>query len=362
MSKCDSSGISGVTTAMLFEASSRESVARRGSSMPAAWSPETSRTRRRGDCPGRYRRARIAPVRAGIEISRSLTLRALRSAIRRTAPCMSAARTTKASPVAYGRTISASPTSATTSASQRRRRTECMLHSVEGIRDLGFGIRNSRSRPLTIAIDGPSGAGKGTVARAVANELGYRHVDSGAMYRAVGWKALREGVPLDQDEAVAALAAASAIDITDEHVAINGIDVTRAIRTPEIDRAAAAVARLPKVRAVLVERQRRLGAGGAMVMQGRDIGTVVFPHADVKIYLDASPEERARRRAADPAHTGGPSAVSEVATLLTERDQIDRTRIASPLYAAADAIVVDTTGKPIEEVVREVLEVIRSQV
>ena len=112
---------------------------------------------------------------------------------------------------------------------------------------------------------------------------------------------------------------------------------------------------------MLVERQRRLGAGGAMVMEGRDIGTVVFPHADVKIYLDASPEERARRRAADPAHTGGPSAVSEVATLLTERDQIDRTRIASPLYAAADAIVVDTTGKAIEEVVREVLDVIRSK-
>ena len=216
-------------------------------------------------------------------------------------------------------------------------------------------------RKLTIAIDGPSGAGKGTVARAVANELGYRHVDSGAMYRAVGWKALREDVPLDQDEAVAALAAASAMDITDEHVAIDGIDVTRAIRTPAIDRAAAAVARLPKVRAVLVERQRRLGAGGAIVMEGRDIGTVVFPHADVKIYLDASPEERARRRAADPAHTGGPSAVSDVATLLTERDQIDRTRIASPLYAAPDAIIVDTTGKSVTEVVEDVLRVVKER-
>ena len=181
------------------------------------------------------------------------------------------------------------------------------------------------------------------------------------MYRAVGWKALREGLPLDQDEAVAALAATSAMDVTDEHVAIDGIDVTRAIRTPDIDRAAAAVARLPKVRAVLVERQRRLGAGGAIVMEGRDIGTVVFPDADVKIYLDASPDERARRRAADPAHTGGPSAVSEVATLLTERDQIDRTRLASPLYAAVDAVVVDTTGKTIDDVVREVLAVIKER-
>ena len=148
------------------------------------------------------------------------------------------------------------------------------------------------------------------------------------------------------------------MDVTDEHVTMDGADVTRTIRTPEIDRAAAAVARLPKVRAVLVDRQRRLGAGGAIVMEGRDIGTVVFPQADVKIYLDASPEERARRRAADPAHSGGPAAVADVATLLTERDQIDRTRTASPLYAAADALVVDTTGKTVEEVVREVLDLV----
>ncbi len=209
---------------------------------------------------------------------------------------------------------------------------------------------------LIIAIDGPSGAGKGTVARAIAGALGYRHIDSGAMYRAVGWKALRHGVPLDDQDAVAELARDSRINIQDTSVAIDSVDVTRAIRTPEIDRAAAAVARLPKVRAVLVERQRELGSDGGVVMEGRDIGTVVFPRADVKIYLDASPEERARRRAIDPAHSGVPAAVSDVATLLTERDQQDRTRTASPLYAAADAIVVDTTGKSVEEVVGDVME------
>ena len=129
---------------------------------------------------------------------------------------------------------------------------------------------------------------------------------------------------------------------------IDGVDVTRAIRTPEIDRAAAAVARLPRVRAVLVARQRAMGADGGIVMEGRDIGTVVFPGADVKIYLDASPEERARRRALDPAHSGGPTAVAEVATALTARDELDRTRAASPLYAAPDASVIDTTGKPVD--------------
>ena len=216
-------------------------------------------------------------------------------------------------------------------------------------------------KPLVIAIDGPSGAGKGTVARAIANELGYRHVDSGAMYRAVGWQALRDGVPLDDDAAVAALAAAARIEVSDLQVTIDGVDVTREIRTPEIDRAAAAVARLPRVRSVLVDRQRAMAANGGIVMEGRDIGTVVFPDADVKLYLDASPEERARRRLSDPAHTGVPAAVSEVATLLTQRDQIDRTRAVSPLYAAADAIVVDTTGKSVDQVVSQAMAAIREQ-
>jgi len=214
---------------------------------------------------------------------------------------------------------------------------------------------------LTIAIDGPSGAGKGTVARAVAAALGYRHVDSGAMYRAVGWKAQHDGVPLDQEDWVARLAQESAIDVTGGRVTIDGHDVTRDIRTPAIDRAAAAVARLPKVRSVLVARQRAMRDDRGIVMEGRDIGTVVFPDADVKIYLDASAEERARRRASDPAHSGVPAAVADVAIMLTERDRSDRTRSASPLYAAVDAIVVDTTDRSIDDVVQEVLGLVKTK-
>jgi cytidylate kinase len=216
-------------------------------------------------------------------------------------------------------------------------------------------------KPLTIAIDGPSGAGKGTVARAIARQLGYRHVDSGAMYRAVGWKALHDDVRLDDEPRVADIASGSQLTVTDEVVTIDGTDVTRAIRTPEIDRAATAVARLPHVRAALVLRQRALGQHGGIVMEGRDIGTVVFPRADVKVYLDASPDERARRRAHDPAHSGGPSAVADVATALTARDELDRTRSVSPLYAAEDAVVIDTTGKSIDEVVGIVLRLVEKR-
>ena len=212
-------------------------------------------------------------------------------------------------------------------------------------------------RRLIVAIDGPSGAGKGTIARAVAARLGYRHIDTGAMYRAVAWKAVRDGVDLTSDAAVAALAAASTIEVADGSIAIDGHDIRQAIRTPEIDAAAAAVARLAGVRNVLIAQQREMGSGGGVVMEGRDIGTVVFPAADLKIYLDASPEERARRRAADPAHAAGKgtSAVSDVASALAARDQSDRTRAASPLAVAPDAVTIDTTGVPIDEVVRQVL-------
>ena len=215
------------------------------------------------------------------------------------------------------------------------------------------------TRALIIAIDGPSGAGKGTVARTIASRLAYTHIDTGAMYRAVAWKAAHEGLDVHDAAAVARVAERAAFDLG-ERTIIDGHDVTAAIRTPAIDAAAAIVARHPEVRAVLVERQRAYGRNGAVVMEGRDIGTVVFPQADVKIYLDASPEERARRRAADPAHSG-PAAVADVATALTARDEIDRTRTASPLYAAPDAAIVDTTGKSIEEVVLEVLSIVKRQ-
>jgi cytidylate kinase len=210
----------------------------------------------------------------------------------------------------------------------------------------------------TIAIDGPSGAGKGTVARAVARALGFRHIDTGAMYRAVGWLALTRGLSLEDEGSLATLAANAHFELDQDHVAVDGHDVTRAIRTPEIDRAATAVARLPRVREALVAQQRRLGQGGGVVMEGRDIGTVVFPAADVKIYLDASPEERARRRASDPAHAGSAGGVTNVAGALAERDRLDRTRAASPLMVAADADVLDTTGLSIEEVVSRALALI----
>ena len=211
-----------------------------------------------------------------------------------------------------------------------------------------------------IAIDGPSGAGKGTVARALAHELGYRHVDTGAMYRAVAWLANYNGIDLADESAVETVARSAEFDLDGDRMVVNGHDVTELIRTPETDVAAALVARIPAVRQVLVGRQRAIGEAGQLVMEGRDIGTVVFPEAAVKIYLDATPSERARRRAADRAHTSSRNAdLVGVASALEARDASDRTREVSPLKLALDAELVDTTGIPIDDVVKRVLSLVR---
>src|SRR5688572_4242611 len=154
-----------------------------------------------------------------------------------------------------------------------------------------MGAESTGAKKLIIAIDGPSGAGKGTIARELAGRLQYRHLDTGAMYRAVAWKALEEGLDLQDESVVAAVSERAQFDLEAGRVVIDGTDVSQAIRTPAIDAAAAKVARYPAVRRVLVARQQDIGRAGAVVMEGRDIGTVVFPNADVKIYLDASPEE-----------------------------------------------------------------------
>ena len=215
-----------------------------------------------------------------------------------------------------------------------------------------------RKTGLIIAIDGPSGAGKGTVARTMAERLGYRHIDTGAMYRAVAWQAREDGIDLRDGLAVADIADRAVFALDHGAVVINGHDVTRAIRTPAMDEAATTVARHPEVRAVLVGRQRHLGEAGGIVMEGRDIGSVVFPEADVKIYLDASPEERARRRSLDTAHAAsagiGPDGVAEA---LQMRDRSDRTRAASPLLQVSDAEYIDTTEMAIADVIDRVMAI-----
>ena len=195
----------------------------------------------------------------------------------------------------------------------------------------------------------------------LAASLGYRHIDTGAMYRAVGWRASNGDIALDDEHAVADLAERARIVVEGGVVSIDGHDVTRAIRTSEIDRVAATVARLPRVREIMVARQRALGQAGGVVMEGRDIGSVVFPTADVKIYLDASAGERARRRAGDTAHTGGQAGQDAVAASIAARDEADTTRTASPLTLAADAVYINTTGIPIDQVVDAVIRLVRQK-
>ena len=206
---------------------------------------------------------------------------------------------------------------------------------------------------LIIAIDGPVGSGKSTVARRVAEMLGYTHLDSGAMYRAVGLKAMRDGVPLDSPERLSALAEAARIDLLPRdgklRVILDGEDVTEAIRAPEVSHAASVVAVVPGVRHPMVAEQRRAGQQGGVVMEGRDIGSVVFPHANLKVFLDASPEVRAGRRQRELEEKGEPMEFEKVLEEVHIRDRRDREREMSPLVRAADAVIVDNTAMDAEE-------------
>lgn len=218
---------------------------------------------------------------------------------------------------------------------------------------------------LIIAIDGPVGSGKSTVARRVAEMLGYTHLDSGAMYRAVGLKALRHRVPLDSPQLLAQLADAARIDLVPQEgklvVLLDGEDVTDAIRAPEVSHAASVVAVVPGVRHPMVAEQRRAGAAGGVVMEGRDIGSVVFPHADLKIFLDASAEVRAARRQRELEEKGESLEFEKVLEEVHKRDRRDREREMSPLVRAADAVVVDNTAMDAEETARAIVLLAREK-
>jgi cytidylate kinase len=213
--------------------------------------------------------------------------------------------------------------------------------------------------PHVLAIDGPAGAGKSTIARRLAERLGYTYIDTGAMYRAVGLWAVNEGVALDDAWRLEQLALAAEIDLDRERrVFLNGRNVTEEIRTPEISAAASKVAAVGAVRAALVEKQRRIALHTSVVMEGRDIGTVVFPEARVKIFLDADPGERVRRRAAEQPGTS----TEHLASQMAERDARDRGRVESPLMQAPDAVYVNSTGLSPEEVEEEILRIVRSRI
>lgn len=219
-----------------------------------------------------------------------------------------------------------------------------------------------RTAPI-IAIDGPVGAGKSTVAMAVAAALRYRYVDTGAMYRSVAWLAKSQGVDLRDERAVAALARSVSIEFVPANgrprILVDGTDVTGIIRSPEVSDAASVVSAHPAVREGLVAEQRRLGASGGVVMEGRDIGTVVFPDADVKVFLDATPAERARRRYQELVAKGVRVDFESLKRAEEERDRRDTTRAHSPLRRAEDAVVIDTTGLTVEEIVNRIVQLAR---
>ncbi len=227
-------------------------------------------------------------------------------------------------------------------------------------------------RKLTIAIDGPVGSGKSSVARRVAELLGYTYLDSGAMYRALAWKALERGVPLDDESRLESLARETRINLAPpsaadaaagfkNRVSVDGRDVTAAIRSAEVSQASSRLATLARVRAVLLAEQQRAGAGGGVVMEGRDIGTVVFPNAELKIFLDASPEVRTDRRWREHREKGDALTREQVVAEVQQRDRRDRERAVSPLVRAADAVLVDNTAMSIEETARAIVLLARER-
>ena len=228
------------------------------------------------------------------------------------------------------------------------------------------GSRQRTGTPRVIAIDGPAAAGKSTVGREIGIRLGYPFLDTGAIYRAMTWTALHRGVDLSDEDALSELAASLNIDVgsaTPESIEpstifVDGIDVTRFLRQPEVEAAVSLVSRVAGVRNALVKLQRDLAGRNAVVMAGRDIGTVVLPNADLKLYLDASVEERARRRFAELSALGMDPTENDVLRDLRRRDRIDSERSVSPLRPAEDAVVLDTDGLTLEEVVQRLMEIV----
>jgi len=213
-----------------------------------------------------------------------------------------------------------------------------------------------------VAIDGPAGAGKSTIAKRVASRLQFTYIDTGAMYRAVALWAWRQNVAFDDMHRLDQLANAAEIDLAPGRIILNGEDVSDAIRVPEVSNGASRIAVIPGVRRAMVAKQRELGRRMSAVMEGRDIGTVVFPDADVKIYLDAAVAERVRRRLQEMHAKGDPITEAELTAQIKERDLRDSTRADAPLSQAPDAIYLDSTGMSIEEVEEAILKLVRARV
>ncbi|HEY3284818.1 MAG TPA: (d)CMP kinase [Armatimonadota bacterium] len=218
---------------------------------------------------------------------------------------------------------------------------------------------------MIVAIDGPAGAGKSTVARGVAEALGYAYIDSGAMYRAVAWLARDAGVLMDSADGLAEVARQHPMRFVRRDgrqvLMANGRELDGEIRTPEISHLSSVVSVVPAVREALVAQQRRMGSEGDVVMEGRDIGTVVFPGAEVKVFLTASEEERARRRAEELQSRGEPVSLDQVRREVRERDARDQERAHSPLVPAKDAVEVSTDGLSVEQVIERILEICREK-